>query len=747
MSQYFRAPRRTLPILFSLSIVVLACLVCVAPLFHSRSVPGAAVSGKNEHRQMSTSQKSVGEQVGEPRQLTGAAARKYLQQPGEGQSLMQAVTTARFGLQKQDRGPFGEAGSGYLGMSHTQNLNAWFSEDGVTVRPTVAEQERERSWHMELRLKAYGYGNELMSAPPIVSSHVKDNRIEYVRADEFEFRIGNLAFQKDSLFNPQSAIRKAGSPDGQPGWGASPQFMEWYENRAEGIEQGFTIGSRPARNSAVRTDEPLRLVVSLKGDLRAQAKDVGRAVELRDAVGKLAVSYSNLTALDADGKQLAAHMEASADGSEIALLVDDRSAVYPIVIDPIVASVEKILDRALYAQDNAQFGYAVAIDGNRAIVGTWQEDSPVAVDSGIVSIFVRTGSTWTTDDSSAPGQNQNQAQCGYSVAISGSKAVFGCPGASSGNGKAYVYDFGSRSVGELIASETGGDLFGVSVGIYSGEIVVGAIGAGGNTGGVTFFRENSDGRTFRSIGTIFGLPAESAAVDGNNVIAGLPRTGAGRAVIWTTEINSGVPDTTTNLAPSDGAPGDLFGLNVALSGNTAVIGAGGNDAKGTDAGAAYVFVRDANGQWSQQQKLTASDANPGDLFGYNAVAIQGNTIVVGAPRKDFLVSIPNDDRGAAYVFTRSGTVWTQQTKLTPSSLYRGPGDEFGTSVDISGDTVIVSAPHEGAPSSGRQMRRAPRPSASTAYRRGDRRKVIRCTPHAHTRPNVCPAVVTFWLVT
>jgi hypothetical protein len=90
------------------------------------------------------------------------------------------------------------------GMSHDQNLNAWFAEDGVTVRPTVADQDRERSWHLGMRLKAYGYGNDLVAAPPIVSQHVKDNRIEYQRAGDFKFRISNFEFQNDSLF--QSAI-------------------------------------------------------------------------------------------------------------------------------------------------------------------------------------------------------------------------------------------------------------------------------------------------------------------------------------------------------------------------------------------------------------------------------------------------------------------------------------------------------------------------------------------------------------
>ena len=86
----------------------------------------------------------------------------------------------------------------------------------------------------------------------------------------------------------------------------------------------------------------------------------------------------------------------------------------------------------------------------------------------------------------------------------------------------------------------------------------------------------------------------------------------------------------------------------------------GNSEKGTNAGAAYVFVRDANGNWSQQQKLTAADARLGDLFGYNAVAIQGNMIVVGALFEDAVNTGPNDNRGAAYVFTRNRSVWTQQ---------------------------------------------------------------------------------------
>src|SRR3982074_836408 len=94
--------------------------------------------------------------------LSGEKARAYLQQTNEGQSLAQALTAARFGLQWQENAP-GDIGTGggYVGMSHEQNLRAWFGKDGVTVRPTLPEEKRDQAWSMGLRLKAYGYGGQL----------------------------------------------------------------------------------------------------------------------------------------------------------------------------------------------------------------------------------------------------------------------------------------------------------------------------------------------------------------------------------------------------------------------------------------------------------------------------------------------------------------------------------------------------------------------------------------------------------
>jgi hypothetical protein len=674
----------------SLATCVGICLVLLA--FSTIRPPGsnASVPADNSRWHESGREQSAAEGTNTMSrlQLHGAEAVKYLQQPGEGESLMQAITVARFGLKSQERGPRGETGAGYLGMSHDQNLNAWFADDGMTVRPTVTEEKRKSSWHLDMRLKAYGYGNDLMAAPPIVSHHVKDNRIEYERGDAFGLQGADFGLVKSRLsLDPQSAIR-------------NPRLVEWYENGPAGIEQGFTIGSRPDRNTAVGTDEPLRLVVSLTGDLRAQVKSGGQAIQLKDGRGKPALIYGKLTAMDATGKQLAAHMEASAGGSEIALVVDDRGASYPIVIDPIVATLEKILDAGLNTQVGGQFGEALAIDGDRAVVGSWLADSPSVLDSGVAYFFTRTGSTWSSAVGSAPGQFQTRAECGYSVAIYGDKAVFGCPGMSSNSGRAFIFNFTGSIVTELNPGAiSSGSFFGVSVAIDSFRVAVGApnysdLGKA-NSGRVFQFdlQGNSQGSIALTVpvqGVYFG---SGLAIDGDyssgTTLIGMP--GANQVI----DINNQTP-----LQANDSSVGDLFGQSLAISGNTAVISAAADDDKGADAGAAYVFVRDTGGHWSQQQKLTASDGKANDLFSYFSVAIDGNTIVVGARQQDLSASDPNDNRGAAYIFTRNGTVWTQQIRLTPGGFYRAPGDQFGTSVGISRDTVIVGAPFEAAASSG-----------------------------------------------
>jgi hypothetical protein len=135
----------------------------------------------------------------------------------------------------------------------------------------------------------------------------------------------------------------------------------------------------------------------------------------------------------------------------------------------------------------------------------------------------------------------------------------------------------------------------------------------------------------------------------------------------------------TKLTANDGAVDDLFGT-VALDGDTAVIGASGCGDFGCARGAVYVYARSGE-TWALQQKLLAADGVIGDGFGY-AVAISGNTLIASSPEH-------NSARGAAYVFIRNGTSWTQQAKLTASN---GTAfDNFGDSVALNGDAVVVGA--------------------------------------------------------
>src|SRR5262249_47322605 len=139
------------------------------------------------------------------------------------------------------------------------------------------------------------------------------------------------------------------------------------------------------------------------------------------------------------------------------------------------------------------------------------------------------------------------------------------------------------------------------------------------------------------------------------------------------------------LTAVDGAGNDHFGRAVAFSGNTLIIGAPLKDVIGEDQGSVYVFTR-SGAAWTLQQKLTAQDGAAKSEFGFS-VTISGDTVVIGAPLDD---TGANRDQGSAYVFTRSGAVWTQQQKLTAQDGAANSG--FGFSVAISGDTVVIGAP-------------------------------------------------------
>jgi hypothetical protein len=136
------------------------------------------------------------------------------------------------------------------------------------------------------------------------------------------------------------------------------------------------------------------------------------------------------------------------------------------------------------------------------------------------------------------------------------------------------------------------------------------------------------------------------------------------------------------LLASDAAAGDQFGFMVAISGDTALVGANWDDDNGDKSGSVYVFTRTGT-PWTQQQKLLASDGQAGDRF--SLCFLDGDTALIGA----FYDDDNGVDSGSAYIFTRSGTTFTQQAKLLPSD--GAADDNFGFSAFLDGDTAIIGA--------------------------------------------------------
>lgn len=173
----------------------------------------------------------------------------------------------------------------------------------------------------------------------------------------------------------------------------------------------------------------------------------------------------------------------------------------------------------------------------------------------------------------------------------------------------------------------------------------------------------------------FGL---AVAISGNTALVGAPfdsTLGLDAGAVYVFTFDGAVWTQQAKLYAPDPTPSSLFGISIALSGNTAVIGS-----FLSQPGAAYVFTFNGTG-WSEQAKLTAADGVSNDYFGWS-VALSGNRALVGAYNTAL--------GGAAYIFSSIGTTWSQDAKLT--GLDTKAGDQFGYSVSLSSDLALVGAP-------------------------------------------------------
>jgi hypothetical protein len=149
----------------------------------------------------------------------------------------------------------------------------------------------------------------------------------------------------------------------------------------------------------------------------------------------------------------------------------------------------------------------------------------------------------------------------------------------------------------------------------------------------------------------------------------------------------GFSSTESVLEAFDAEDFDNFGQHVDLDGNTLVVGVPLDDDDGSASGSVYVYTR-SGGVWTLQQKLTAFDAAELDFFG-ESVAIDGDDLIVGSFQDDLTAGT---DAGSAYIYQRSGAVWSFVQKLVGSQATSS--DWFGASVDIDGDRAVVGAPQD-----------------------------------------------------
>ncbi|MEZ5125307.1 MAG: FG-GAP repeat protein [Thermoleophilia bacterium] len=353
------------------------------------------------------------------------------------------------------------------------------------------------------------------------------------------------------------------------------------------------------------------------------------------------------------------------------------------------------------------FGYAVALDGDTALVGAPGVDSPDGeLNVGAAYVFVRSGSSWLLQAALTAPDGKATHAFGISVALDGDTALVGAygddgvpgPYAADNRGSAYVFvriashwDLQRKL---LAADGQANDFFGRSVALAGDTALVGATGAYSFRGAAYVFTRRDrnwsqqarltapGASTYSDFGTSVALSGDTALVgDWSDAVGG--NFGQGSAYVFVRA--GGTWRSQAKLTDVDGASYDRFGESVALSGDIAVVGSASDGVGDNDSqGSVCVYVR-SDLRWTLQQKLTASDGAFGDKFG-ESVAVSGDSILIGAPSAD----VRGDSaQGAAYVFERSGDEWLERQKhVTATRVVR----YFGTAVALSGEVGLIGAP-------------------------------------------------------
>lgn len=635
--------------------------------------------------------------------------------PGDWQAIRAAHTLARYNVER--------TAEGWQAWNPGQQWLTTFDHRGFLIREERGDRPAA-NWTWGLELTGYGFGDALTTVRG--------------RPDDIQTAGGELRY----LWQDRAGRR----------------LTEWYRNEEKGFEHGFTITDRPGqarRASQEARDERLNLILKVRGNLFPDPAGDGQAIAFRRSDGEVAVNYSGLKVWDASGRELPATF-AVAGENQIRMSIDEYGAAYPLTVDP--TAHRSYFKASVHSQAGEEFGTAVAISGDTVVVGAPSDDSETRGinqppsytysydDSGTVFVFVRSGSTWTQQAHLKSFNSWTADRFGAAVAIEGDTIVVGAPGESqttdgvdgdqclppSSNpcgrsnsfpvltgpdvGAAYVFVRNGTTWTQqnyLKASNSeDGDSFGYAVAIHDQTIVVGAhyedsaASLDGDQNDNSALEAGAAYVFFRSGATWIQqayLKAANAvandqfgyavAIHNDTAVIGAVLQGDGAPLSGAAYVFRRTGSTWSQqaqLKSPNPVTSDYFGGAVAVYDDRLVIGALGEDTGGADSGAAYVFKRTGTA-WSQEAWLKASDTDPDDNFGY-AVTIQGEVVMVGASNEN------GTAEGGVYVFFRQAANWVE------AAILRGGNteafDRFGSAIGFSGETVVIGARYEESDATG-----------------------------------------------
>ncbi|HND20012.1 MAG TPA: FG-GAP repeat protein, partial [Acidobacteriota bacterium] len=525
--------------------------------------------------------------------LRGEAAIKHLQEQGTYQSLQEAVNRAQYDVLWRDQTPVkGLASGAFEAINQKQKFATWFTDDRIVVHPSHAGVP---DWEFQFKFESLGYG-----------------------ATQYPVGPGKVSAELSKVENARLV-------------GGITKLTEWYINRPEGLEQGITIEAPPAQRVP---GERMRLGFRVGGDLFPQLEDPSAINFTRRNGSGTALRYDQLYVTDSIGNAVPAQF--AVEGGKVWIEVDDAQAVYPINIDPTFALPFKLVGPTPLGA-----GGSVAVYGNTAVVGTI---------SNRVFVYVQDmAGAWTLQATLTPSDTSTPADFGIDVTIYGNTIAVGA--FLQGPGRVYIFNRTGTTWSETQIL-TNPDLepgawFGYSVAMNVDTLAVGSewsAGPNNNDQGAAFIYVRSGG-------------------------------------VWTLQ---------QKLVASDGASGDNLGYEIDIWGDYVVVGAPKNASITSQSGAAYVFVRTGT-TWNQQAKLIDPQGNGADLFGV-CVSINGDTIAVGSNEGDSATG-QVENTGSAVVFVRTGSTWTVQQRFIPPSGSVVPLG-FGIGVCVYGNRLVIGSPSE-----------------------------------------------------